>query len=227
MVCARGASIDTIQTPLILDEDVIESVRIARGKAAGAVALDGIAPVVQMPGFLRLVADLGGRLDTAMGKRLVEYGIDSDMYKAVSADASKLHEIRVDDSLYAVEHDKHGYSVRLAGTYESTPAMPEIAQIEAPAAPVIEVAAPVESKPEPRFLTKFLLERTIKQEDGRVKASELYASYTAWCALHGVEPISKPAFGYELFATGYKPKKSGPTRYWSGLVLIGDLPLAA
>ena len=69
----------------------------------------------------------------------------------------------------------------------------------------------------------FLEEHCVVGDDKRVKASELYACYKAWCQEVGEHTRSKQVFGRLLTERGFsRVRGTGNTHYRDGLELKGD-----
>jgi putative DNA primase/helicase len=71
------------------------------------------------------------------------------------------------------------------------------------------------------LLADFLEERCIRTPKARAATGDLYRSFAEWCATFGEKIISHKAFAKELELRGLKKGRTGTTRFWEGLGLIG------
>lgn len=81
MIYLAGALHDVVQAPYIPDEDVTDSIRIARGKLAGVIRLDRGLPVVIDEGLTGYVeSTLAGKL-SGQRDHMLDMGITQKMYR--------------------------------------------------------------------------------------------------------------------------------------------------
>lgn len=78
-----------------------------------------------------------------------------------------------------------------------------------------------EYKAEMDVLGNFIEDCCVLKPHSTVSKTEFYDIYDKWCIQNKEQPISKKAFGIKLSERGIVSKKSGSTRYWSGIGLRG------
>lgn len=71
------------------------------------------------------------------------------------------------------------------------------------------------------LLGTFLDDETAADSDAEVTQPALYNDYRSWCELGGHRPVSKRALTEQLAERGIGQRKSGSTRYYTGVVLVG------
>lgn len=109
MIAAREAKVFELQTPLIEDEDIAECIAIARGRAAGLIALHGYEPCIVPSELMKYIYDkLGGVLSTtALIPKLSEFGITAAMLKPfledVKAGRVKLSTVEIERDMPSPE----------------------------------------------------------------------------------------------------------------------------
>ncbi len=67
------------------------------------------------------------------------------------------------------------------------------------------------------LMGEFLDEKTEADPTAEVKQSALYCDYSLWCERDGVRPVTKRTFSEQLSERGYRQRKSGKDRYYTGL----------
>ena len=73
-----------------------------------------------------------------------------------------------------------------------------------------------EYQQESDVIAQFLADCTVENESAKVKASDLYKAYKAWCEENGEDPISGNAFGRRMTEKGYE-KEKGIYYYYKGI----------
>lgn len=84
------------------------------------------------------------------------------------------------------------------------------------------IAATREYRDESDPIGNFLDVATIRIEDGRVAARDLYACYEGWCEVAGVKPVSSQLFGRLLNGRSIEREKFG-TIFYRGIAISSDL----
>lgn len=69
------------------------------------------------------------------------------------------------------------------------------------------------------ILGDFVVDLCTIKPSARTTKTELYEAYEKWCNENKEQPVSKKTFGIRLTERGIISKKSGGTRYWSGIEL--------
>jgi putative DNA primase/helicase len=70
------------------------------------------------------------------------------------------------------------------------------------------------------LLGEFLADATVTDSGSEVMQTTLYANYKLWCERNGLRPVSKRVLNEQLAARGFSQRKSGPTRYYTGVGLM-------
>lgn len=156
MLYQAGPDQRTIQTPHILDEDVHESVGIARGRAARLINLDGYEPVLNPDGVAVYIVDCFNGLMTKDNlKRLLAFGVPARALETWALDVVDRGGWKAGKREFKAE--KVGNSWRLAEQFT-----PEVVQVQAddnppnftivrtiPALRRLALPSPVAPPPEP------------------------------------------------------------------------------
>lgn len=214
MMYALGAAVTPIQSPLITDDDVIESVKIARGKADGVIRIEGSEPVAVPEGIaVFAVHHTKGSLGAAdLATEMSDRAVSRAMLKNAIDELVKVGAFEVAGNIYAVEpHGDKGYRVRLAAAWESDD-VPEITEVEitVPAPEILALPAKIEAPVVVEFnpIDVFIAE-CCETGPYRVPATPLYMMYTEWCANSGVQAVNQHRFGDYLSSKGFRREKQG------------------
>lgn len=247
MIYAKGSDKCEIQTPLITDDDVRESVRIAKGKYEGLIELTPVDPVVIPAGLARFAVKYtkGSLAANDIANLLRDYGVDFNMYKNGVEELVKQGVAEWDDRIYEVVPGEQGYQVRAVGGVEWVDvAEPEPAPILAIPAhvgkPLIIDVHPI-AEPEPAVevedtqpapiivpeaidydtqVATFIRERCVVSITSRTTAADLYEAYSQWCTANKVPSLAKNPFGRKLSALKFhKAMGTGGTRCWVGIAV--------
>ena len=70
------------------------------------------------------------------------------------------------------------------------------------------------------LLGEFLADATVTDTGSEVMQTILYVNYKLWCERNGLRPVSKRVLNEQLAARGFSQRKSGPTRYYTGVGLM-------
>ncbi len=71
------------------------------------------------------------------------------------------------------------------------------------------------------LLGEFLTDETVADPTSEVMQPALYTDYRLWCERCGHRPVSKRALNEQLAERGIGQRKSGSTRYYTGVGLVG------
>jgi S-DNA-T family DNA segregation ATPase FtsK/SpoIIIE len=233
-----------LQTPLVTNDNVVMSVRIARGKAEGVIKFDHILQKIEVlpEGLDRwLLVNRAGRLRFA--RELLELGISQSMFSAYASQrvAARLAQKRA-ESFYLNQ--------------AATPIEPELAPVQE--SPGVEVPKPVYFVPPDHWLVepstvfllpekagglpdiqavepstveatlepveastdasntikRFLFERCSLKETGQTKSSVLYAQFCGWCSQKSISAFEQRDFVNQLKEAGYTLAKRRDANYW-------------
>ncbi|MFQ6041078.1 MAG: phage/plasmid primase, P4 family, partial [Candidatus Poribacteria bacterium] len=83
-------------------------------------------------------------------------------------------------------------------------------------------AATDEYRQESDVIAQFLDECTIEAEDAKVKASDLYKAYIAWCEESGEDQITATSFGRRMREKGYEKERLTNGYHYLGIGLLVD-----
>ena len=67
------------------------------------------------------------------------------------------------------------------------------------------------------LLGDFLSEKTLSEPIAEIKRNDLYSIYQIWCQQSGLKPVSKRTFSEQLSERGFRQRKSGSNRFYTGL----------
>jgi hypothetical protein len=242
MAYLSSSSVHTIQVPHCTEDDVIESVRIARGREAKVIKLDGYDPVIDPPGLICYIADkLEGDLSgQKIWNHLRGLAVPARGLKAFLADVIKREEIEANGRIFVVIRE--GQSWRLSEIkrpeivvepfeqrFPGLPLAPVVLALPAPKPPV-----EVESEPEPllppdedEILDRWIRDKCVVSKASHSIAKPLYLSYRAACLEYGAEPLSMQLWAKKLKARGFKNRTQtrGPhkgNRRWDGIGVLSQ-----
>jgi hypothetical protein len=91
------------------------------------------------------------------------------------------------------------------------------------ALPVVLMAA-VELQSESCIVEKWAGEAVIRRKDNFLLASELRASFDAWCQNNNLTPVNATTFGRRMTNLNFKRKKVGGSMRYEGVALRGAWP---
>lgn len=254
MIYLSGSTMQTIQTPYISDDDVIASVRIARGRALGFIRLVDNEPVVCPDYIVCYIVDcLAGTLSPEkLWTFFRDYGVPSSGLKALLAEILKKGSITAFGRVFQVE--KNGNSWRLIELVMYRPPSQDfeinldttVARLLAPR-PLLLGPGPMaepEAKPEPviieaevvpeektfdDILTEFIAEYCTVGKTSTATARELQDALAWYCEQRGIEMVSRVRFGKAMKARGFKKFTTSDHQVaYRGIGLISvQEPLAA
>lgn len=115
MLFVTEAVANEVQTPKVTEDDIKYTLRVASGRGAGLVSLQGIDPVIERESLLKyIVANLEGNLAISkLEASLREFAIDGTMVKAFVEDISQHKRIMIDGNSYHVTHKNGAYRLVL------------------------------------------------------------------------------------------------------------------
>jgi hypothetical protein len=247
MIFARGSDKCEIQTPLISDDDVRESVRIAKGRYEGLIQLAPVDPVVIPEGLARFAVKhtRGSLAANDIVSLLRDYAIDFNMYKNAVEELTKRGVVEMNDRIYEVVPGEQGYRMQAVGGVEwvDTPE-PAPAPILAIPAHVGELVIDVHPMPEPeiededtqpaplapqfvdvdheKMIRKFIVAKCETGRNKKIKTRDLYAAYAQWCKDGSIDAIDNINFSKILIGFEFKAVRSNGTRYMRGICLVEE-----
>jgi putative DNA primase/helicase len=89
-------------------------------------------------------------------------------------------------------------------------------------APTEVRSATDEYRGEMDVIGKFLEECCIQESDLKIKISELFKTYSAWCTDNNELACSERFFSMRIKELGFKQMRSAVARFWTGIGLIGS-----
>lgn len=114
-----AGDLQQIQTPYITDDEVRESVRIAKGKAAKLIRMERTEPVINFDALVSYLTGTGKPCDQGMARHLLGYGISSEMFKRFLAMAFKRGDMEINGAVYRLEkRNGIGQMIRVADAVE-------------------------------------------------------------------------------------------------------------
>lgn len=125
MLALSGSELKPLQTPLIGEPDIQEAISIARGRAAGAITLDGYLPVIDGKGLLDYLAHNGGEIKATQEfyQGLVVLAISRQMFKSWFSGVAKAGEGEGREARYKISKGEGGYQMEVIERF-SPPALP-------------------------------------------------------------------------------------------------------
>ncbi len=90
--------------------------------------------------------------------------------------------------------------------------------------PLIATTPAPEPETETCLVEKWAGETVIRRKYSFLLASELRASFEAWCQTHGLTPVNTTAFGRRMTVLGFGRKKVGGVMRYEGVALRGVWP---
>lgn len=225
MIVETGQTTDTIQVPLIRNEDVVETVRIARGKHAGLIYLEG-GQVVPIHDAIRdyIIRMHDGQLAEGTFKALLEFGLTTQHWNTF------LDVLKEDSNL--IQRDGTWYIRRMT---QQEPHKPEPVVILNPniALPIREVLLlpahiePRDPSPAPEVLDTVGVLRLFVEvcctfgEKARVESAAVFDAYEQFARRYDVPTIHKRKLTAELrkLFPSIGTFRKGDVRYVTGLTL--------
>jgi hypothetical protein len=206
MIVAREARLYEVQTPLITDDDIAESVAIARGTALGVIRLAGHEPRIVPSAFAAWYAEHGSVESAA------SIGVTAEMLKAFLEDVKlgKVAGYRLVGSHVVPTYERMADEF---GAPDEPPAPPiEVwhepppALLSLPAPPIeIDVApAPPPMHDELSAVQQFVQLYCLTGQRYECLTSDLYQAYQA----HGYPDISVKRFVALMRALGYRTRRN-------------------
>jgi hypothetical protein len=208
MIVAREARLYEVQTPLITDDDIAESVAIARGTALGVIRLAGHEPRLVPSAFAAWYAEHGSVESAA------SIGVTAEMLKAFLEDVKlgKVAGYRLVGSHVVPTYERMADEF---GAPDEPPAPappievwhePPPALLSLPAPPIeIDVApAPPPMHDELSAVQQFVQLYCLTGQRYECLTSDLYQAYQA----HGYSDISVKRFVALMRALGYRTRRN-------------------
>ena len=194
MIYETGQDSIAIQTPYITDADIVYSIQIARGRAAGVIDLADMEPVINADGLIRWLALRGGKVSRERGAELREHAISPVMWRNFVQALER-------DGRLVRRHGGHWLAdmpaiietlslpeptMQPANEDDTQPTRPQLAapaatkESEPPAAParVIEVLTLEE------VLQRFVSACCVFSTRAKATTESLYKAYDDWCMAH-------------------------------------------
>jgi hypothetical protein len=249
MIYISGSKMETIQTPYVSEDDVVGTVRIARGRAMGFIRLVDNEPIIVPEGILAYIVDcLQGSLSSErLSIFFRDYGVPGPSLGALLSDVIRYKEVTAFHRRFIVEKRGRGWGLvevfaqrwdRGAEDEFVIPTDHTIARLTAPrplllgpgpmpepVSPpepvIIDVEAePVEEKSFEQILSRFIAECCMVGKTATATAGELYESYSQYCREQGLEVTVKKEFGLALKDRGFVSYRTNSARFWRGIGLI-------
>jgi hypothetical protein len=237
MVVAREARLYEVQTPLITDDDIAESVAIARGTALGVIRLAGHEPRLVPSAFAAWYAEHGSVESAA------SIGVTAEMLKAFLEDVKlgKVAGYRLVGSHVVPTYERMADEF---GAPDEPPAPPiEVWHEPPPAllslpAPTIEIDVAPAPPPngnghhapmhDEATLSEFIHFNCVTGRQYEGLSVALYEAFTAWCAVQGYPEMTIHRFAATLKRMGYRKRRDTKGRnVWLGLALSETCIFAA
>ncbi len=240
MIYLSGSTRATLQTPHVQDEDVIESVRIARGRAQGIIRLQGFeAEIVPEMLTIYIVDCLKGSLSPdKLWYHLRDYGVPGRQLKAYLGELIKMGRVAVNDRYFVVKKRGNGWRLVEPDRVEVEPELaPEpkpmqflltagLPALRAPARPETVIDVQAEDIHEIELTDVELVKQFIREccnasRTSKIAPTILYAAFDDYCKTLGLETVALRRFGQLLNDLGYKTAKgTGGVRFRLGLDLL-------
>lgn len=257
MVYLSGSSMNKIQTPYIDDDDVVATVRIACGRAAKFIHLEGIQPVISPEYVIAYIVDcLQGALSAEkLWTFFRQYGVPKDGFKGM---LSELHSKRTATAFGRIFNvEKKGNSWRLVEKFpDARPfdlgemtfdldltlarltAPPQLLMLPAPrpvdpepetqAAPEPIMAIPDDGPTPDELLDQYIRQCCAVSKKAQCPSKALYIRYQQWCADNGHPAMTIQRFGRSLTDRGFiRIRISSNVKGWKGLEVVVEEQTAA
>lgn len=227
MAVRAGARISQIQTPLISDEDIAESVGMAKGRYLGITQLDGTDMIINYPGLTQYIIDtLQGWLSTKpLIAEICQYGVSKARLKQYVEQIIKLDTIEAFDGIYKVERQRNSMRLVLVEPFERALPKPEQEQpqpeiLEYPVdpnfVPYALLTARIAEPPDPILI--FIDYYCVVDRPCKDRASNLFKTFCHYFQADIPFPVDQRKFGLKLRELGYtKQKATGGVVWWYGL----------
>lgn len=233
MAVRAGARISEIQTPYITDEDVIESVMLARGRYLAITKLNGIDTVIDHPGLTQYIVDtLQGSLSTKpMIAEICQYGVSRAKLREYLQNLMKSPTVGTFSGMYEIKKEGNSYRLVLAIPYELPPTPgtqqeqtePEITEypVDLNFVPYALIPANVPPIQPIDKVALFVEYYCFTDEICKDRATDLYNAFCYFFQQDRDYPINQTNFGSSLKAMGFTSKRSakGGRFEWHGLRL--------
>jgi hypothetical protein len=243
MAYLSSSSVHAIQTAHCTEDDIVEAVRIARGRQARVIKLDGYEPVIDPPGLICYIADAmrGHLAGQKIWNHLRDLGVPARGLKSFLADIIRHEEIEANGRTFEIVRE--GQSWRLSEIRrpdvvvepfeQRFPGLPPAPIILALPAPKPE-PAPARPEPEPllppdedEIMDRWIRDKCVVSKASHTIAKPLYLSYRASCLEYGAEPLSMQLWAKKLKERGFKNRTQtrGPhkgNRRWDGISLLSQ-----
>jgi hypothetical protein len=226
MIVAREARLYEVQTPLITDDDIAESVAIAKGVTLGVIRLAGHEPRIVPSAFAAWYAEHGGVESAA------SVGVSADMLKAFLEDVKlgKVQGYRMVGSHVVPTYERIADEFSAADESPAPPievwrASPVLLSLPAPAN--IDVApAPPNSNghhvlmDDETAISEFIRTHCLRGRQYQILSVTLYKAFRAWCADQDYPDMTIHRFASMLKRMGYRKRRDARGRsIWLGLAL--------
>lgn len=214
MLYLVGSEKHEIQTPYISNEDIKESIAIARGREEGVIIFANNTASLNHPGLLLWICKNhnGVLAVNALADALREYGVPSKDLRAYISDLRTQTRIESPDGrIYEVRKKGGIYHLVIIQDIEDV-SSEEIIIEHPPVQPILYLPAPAQPKFDP--VEKFVRECCNVVEGKKVKATPLYLKYKSWCETMHYKPVSQQKFGMALKEMGLDSKRGTGGSYW-------------
>jgi hypothetical protein len=229
MIAMIGATSDIIQTPFISEEDIEESVAIARGKALNIIRMEGIEPVVNPIPLLEYVATiLGGSLALSdLTGPLREFAITRKMIQAWIGGLNLDDLYMFGERHYQIKRRGSGFRIEAVDETKPVPAPVTVPTITDPRRLLvasIPIRAPEPETPLfPEPIEAFIKACCVVSLHSWTAPTPLYRAYEQWCVKQSIVPVRQNEFGVWLKDRGFKPVRRHEGRIWIGIELLPEL----
>ncbi len=235
VILLHGATMQQIQTPLITDDEIRESVNMAIGRAVGLAKLDGNRTIIDSEGLTQWLLDNGGIIPTkeALHRLLLPYGIPE------SAALAYWEQVAVNQKMVpstwgvcqVVPAGDHWCLVPVwQNKPESVPehifGIPDEVDLTDGALGQDEQEV-VQPEPKPvdtrDQLQRFIDDRCTVKYGLTVRTSTLFKSYLAWCGLNEEVAFSQVKIASIMKEKGFVRVASPGRKDWHGIALVSEL----
>ncbi len=225
MAYRLGANVFQVQPPFISNDEVAESVGIARGRAVGVIDLKDNEAVINREGLVNwiLFHNGGSMAHKPLYTVLRDYAVSDKMLETALVDLRKLKEITLaSGTTYHIVASGKSWKIIDPNQSEQPPA-PEL---QSPAGetehddPAPLEVADLPMPPEKPFdpIQMFIDDRCEVRGDVFTSVDDLHLTYVEWCQSKGYLSDVKTTFSKRLKAKGHSSVKRGDVR---GIVGLG------